>query len=130
MKNIFLAIFILLVGFQSIAQESPTISEENKIYVIVQIKPTPKDGLPKLSKKVASEIKNIQLIDNADSIYFGFTVEKDGSLSNITVKNKDINDKDIQKAIRVLEKSDWYPAKHSGKIVRYRFVLPVKIMLD
>lgn len=104
-----------------VAQESPMISEEDKIYVFVQIKPTPKEGLPKLSKKVASKLKKVQLVDNEDRMFFGFTVEKDGSLSNITVKSKDINDKNIQKAVRVLEESDWYPAKHNGKIVRSRF---------
>lgn len=127
MKNIFSVIPILFVGLQMVAQESPMISEEDKIYVFVQIKPTPKEGLTKLSKKVASKLKKVQLVDNEESIFFGFTVEKDGSLSNITVKSKDINDKNIQKAVRVLEESDWYPAKHNGKIVRYRFVLTVKI---
>ncbi len=127
MKNIILVFFFLLRGFKTIAQESPMISEEDKIYVFVQIKPTPKEGLTKLSKKVASKLKKVQLVDNEESIFFGFTVEKDGSLSNITVKSKDINDNNIQKAVRVLEESDWYPAKHNGKIVRYRFVLTVKI---
>lgn len=127
MKNIILVFFFLLIGFKTMAQEPTNNSEEDKIYVFVQIKPTPKEGLTKLSKKVASKLKKVQLVDNEDRMFFGFTVEKDGSLSSITVKSKDINDKNIQKAVRVLEESDWYPAKHNGKIVRYRFVLTVKI---
>lgn len=45
MKNTILIFFFLLIGFKTIAQESSTISEEDKIYSFVQEKASPIDGM-------------------------------------------------------------------------------------
>ena len=64
-------------------------------------------------------------------------VEKDGSLSGITVLNDKDNNKETaenkmardaarKEAVRVVQSMPkWTPAKHKGKTVRCYFILPV-----
>jgi TonB family protein len=65
------------------------------------------------------------------TIYLGFVVEKDGTLTNIKVKrgvNSDLN----EEAIRVLKlmNGNWKPAMIEGQNVRQAFTLPIKFRLD
>ncbi len=122
MRNIFLTIFILLVGFQSIAQENKQ-EEDNRIHTFAQVKAIPSEGLNKLKYKLAIELKKYKNEKDLDALIFQFIVEKDGSISNVQVKNENLSEKNIQKAVYVLEKSKWIPAKHVGKSVRSLFTI-------
>lgn len=129
MKNIILIIFYLLIGFQSIAQED-ILEEDNRIHTITQVKAIPSEGLNKLKYNLAIELKKYKNEKGLDALIFQFIVEKDGSISNIQVKNEILSEKNIQKALYVLEKSKWIPAKHVGKSVRSRFTISMGLNAD
>lgn len=58
-----------------------------------------------------------------------FVVEKDGSLTNITVLDDKLNiANDVFEIIK--EKSVWEPAIFNEKVIRSNFTLPIKIALD
>jgi len=142
MKNIFFAIFILLAGFQSIAQkkvivcEDPPIckevqKDENHIYKFVQKKAEPKEGWRNFFECFFNEFKkpNLSLGVSEVKIKLRFIVEKDSSFTDIQIIEDKYNIG--EEAIRVLKiMPKWNPAMHDGKMVRTRFTLPIKIMLD
>ena len=65
------------------------------------------------------------------TVYIGFTVEKDGSFSEITllrgVKNGPGLDTEALRVIEMMPK--WTPGRNDGRIVRVRYNLPIKCML-
>ena len=55
-----------------------------------------------------------------------FVVEKDGSLSNITVV-RSLDNSDDKEAVRIIKKMPkWIPGKLNGKVVRVYYTLPIK----
>ncbi|WLD23055.1 energy transducer TonB [Flavobacterium dauae] len=155
MKNILLIILTLFAGLQVFAQEKGVIiqacgdpsynyqakkedliKDENYIYKLVQKKAQPKEGFDVFFKNLNINIKE-ELGDKVKrsstlkyiKIKIRFVVEKDGSLTNMTI----IEDKfdlanDVFQIIK--EKSKWEPAELENKIVRMYFTLPIKIKLD
>ena len=90
------------------------------------------------------------------TVYVGFVVEKDGSISNVEVKRgvpivaidtivqinpttyaqtvklvkselSDIND-EAKRVIKAMPK--WKPGKNKGKLVRVAYILPIKFKLE
>ena len=74
--------------------------------------------------KISDEASNVKL---KGKVYIIFTVEKDGSLSEI--KNlKDIGYGTGEEAIRVLKMSpNWIPGKLNSEPVRTQYSLPITI---
>lgn len=142
MKNILLAIFIHLAGFQSIAQkkvivcEDPPIckevqKDENHIYKFVQKKAEPKEGFSCFFESFFNEFQKPNLPKETKEIRvkLKFVVEKDGSFTDIQIIEDKFNVG--EEAVRVLKmKPKWKPAEFENKIVRMYFTLPIKIMLD
>lgn len=63
------------------------------------------------------------------TVYLTFTVEKDGSLTDIKVI-RDIGCGCGEEAIRIIKMMPkWIPAKQCGKIVRQQYNLPIKFIL-
>lgn len=131
MKNIFLAIFILFVGFQIAAQESDE-DDSDKIHKFVQKKAEPKGGLKKFYEKVSEEFdqKKIPPVDTKEvRITIMLTVEKDGSLSNFKVLNDQFGI--AEETIRVLKNMPkWNPAELNGKVITTSFRFPIKITVN
>ncbi len=130
MKNILLVIFTLFLGLQLTAQE-PTESED-KVYSYVSVKAEPEGGMDNFRKDFANQFNKL---DNVPSdvkqltIKIRFVVEKDGSLTDITVKDNKYGAGD--EAIRVLKTMPkWKPAQHDGKFVRSSFTLPISILVN
>lgn len=131
MKNTILIFFFLLIGFKTIAQESSTISEEDKIYSFVQEKASPIDGMTIFYQSFIEEfqIAISRFKDNDAKVRLKFIVEKDGTFSNIT--SESTNADYGKEAIRVLKRMPaWKPAKHNGETVRSSFIMPMKIRVD
>jgi TonB family protein len=67
------------------------------------------------------------------TVYVGFVVEKDGSITNVQVKRGVSGGPGLTKAaeyaVKKLKKFET-PAKNDGKPVRYQYTLPVKFKLD
>ena len=65
------------------------------------------------------------------TVYVGFIVETDGSLTDIEVK-RGIGGGCNQEAVRVAElmQGHWNPATYDGKPVRYAYTIPLKFKLE
>jgi protein TonB len=64
------------------------------------------------------------------TVYLTFIVERDGSLTDVTVQ-KGIGAGCDEEAIRVLEKApNWKPGKQRGKKVRQRMQMPIRFTLN
>lgn len=154
MKNLIIIVFFLLVGFQLIAQESKLIEQkcdppshyqtkkedlikgEDYIYKLVHKKAQPQEGFDMFFKDLIINIKE-ELGDKIKRpltlkhivIKIRFVVEKDGSLTNMTIVDDKLSlANDVFNIINM--KPKWKPAEFENKIVRMHFTLPIKIMLD
>lgn len=64
------------------------------------------------------------------TVFLSFVVERDGSISNIEVLNKQkVGYGCEEEAIRVIKSGKWKPGKNMGQAVRVQFTLPVKYQL-
>lgn len=89
--------------------------------------PTFPGGLSEFYKYVAKNFKMPKDFKSKDKLIVSFIVEKDGSLSNINVK-QDLGFGTKEEAIRVLKNSPkWIPATANKEEVRYQYVLPIQI---
>jgi periplasmic protein TonB len=67
------------------------------------------------------------------TVYVGFVVEKDGSISNVTVKRGIANggggcNDEAVRVVKMMPK--WKPGKQQGKAVKVNYTLPVKFKLQ
>lgn len=155
MKSLIIIMFFVLAGFQLIAQEKGVIIQacgdpsynyrakkeqlikgEDYIYSLVRKKAQPIEGFDVFFKNLSVNIKE-QLGDRVKRpltlkyivIKIRFVVEKDGTLTNMTILEDKMNlANDVFNIIRM--KPKWKPAELEDKIVRMNFTLPIKIMLD
>lgn len=90
-------------------------------------------GMPSLFEFLSKEIKYPKKArkDGVEgTIYVGFIVEKDGSISNIVLKRgveKSLNE-EAMKVVKAMPK--WKAGKFEGELVRSEFTLPIKFKLD
>ena len=62
--------------------------------------------------------------------FINFVIEKNGSLSNLTVLRA-ATPEFAAEALRVVKLSPkWIPAKINGKPVRYKYVIPISFILS
>ena len=126
MKNILLTILALFTALPLIAQE-PT-GFENKIHRNVQEKANPKEGIEKFREDFIAklDLSSVPVELEKITIKIRFTVERDGSFSNIRMMENEYGLED--NAIEVLKNMPpWNPAKHEGEIVRS--VLTISIVV-
>jgi len=155
MKNLIIIVFFILFGFPLIAQEKGEVIQvcegpsydykakkedlikgEDYVYKLVHKKAQPQEGFNVFFKDLTMSIKE-QLGDKIKHpltlkyivIKIRFVVEKDGSLTDMTILEDKLNlANDVFNIINM--KSKWKPAEFENKIVRMHFTLPIKIMLD
>lgn len=112
------------------------IKDENYIYSLVRKKAQPIEGFDVFFKNLSVNIKEElgnkikrPLTLKYIVIKIRFVVEKDGTLTNMTILEDKMNlANDVFNIIRM--KPKWKPAELDDKIVRMRFNLPIKIKLD
>ena len=62
-------------------------------------------------------------------VYVQFIVEKDGTITNITVRRSSRNERLDQEAIKVIEKMpNWVPGSVRGKKVRAKQTVPIQFV--
>lgn len=117
-----------------VVEEKPVVKEEpEKIFVAVEQPAEFKGGQAAMMKWLSN---NIRYPDAAQQnniqgrVIVKFVVEKDGSISGVTVVRG--VDKDLdQEAVRVVKKMPkWQPGKNNGQPVRSYFNLPVTFKLQ
>lgn len=107
--------------------------DENKIFTTVEQKAHYPGGDAALIQFINENIQYPELAveDNAQGrVIVSFIVEKDGSISDVKVTRGRHPELD-KEAVRVVKKitKKFIPAKQNGKIVRYRFNIPVSFKL-
>lgn len=106
--------------------------EEEEIFVVVEEDPEFPGGLDSLHAFIERNLVYPQLAkDNKieGRVFVSFTVETDGSISNVKVL-RDIGGGCGAEAIRVVMKMPkWKPGKQRGKPVRVQFNLPIEFKL-
>ncbi len=114
---------------------SKTSAQDNKIYdhVGMETPPTYPGGIQKFYQFLGSNIqypksameKNIQGV-----LYVTFTIEKDGSLTDIKPEGRKLGFGTEEEAVRVLKLSKkWNPGLLSGKPVRVKYNIPMKFAM-
>ncbi len=118
---------LLCFGWTANAQ-----TEEETVFTFVEKAPEFPGGQEGLYKYLA---ENIEYPDMArelgvmGTVYVQFVVEKDGSVSNISIArgvHKTL-DKEAMRVIRMMPK--WKPGVQRGEAVRTQFTLPIKFIL-
>ena len=102
--------------------------ETNEIFLVVEEKAVPKDGLAAFYRSIGEKIvypPQALRMGIEGKVFVQFVVNKDGSFSDLTVV-KGIGFGCDEEAVRVLsEAPPWQPARQRGRPVRQRMVLPI-----
>ncbi len=121
------------VTTQPADSSNPNLDEE-KVYSFVSMETPPSypGGIEKFYKFLGENIKypaeafqnNIQ-----GNVFVSFTVEKDGSLTDIKI-DRPLGHGTDEEAVRVLKLSRrWNPGVQKGKVVRVKYNIPIKFSL-
>lgn len=135
-KKITLALAATMLAGYAVANNSTnfTTVQESPVYQSVDKAPEFPGGIPALMKYLQENIqypkeakeKNIQ-----GKAHIAFTVETDGSITEICISKSSGNTLLDNEAIRVVESMPkWTPGEQSGKPVRVAFTLPVTFHLN
>ncbi len=116
--------------FPPIFSESDDNEGDEPIYVLPEKKPAYQNGYKELIKILSENIKYPLSARSAGiqgTVYIGFVIEKDGSMSDLKVKRsveKSLNNE----ALRVVKLlgNNWIAGKNNGQNVRCSYFLPVK----
>lgn len=131
---LFIAALLLFVCVPQLtqAQEAAT-DEDNTLYTTFDEAPTYPGGAASISRFIGTNLKFPKQArkDNVEGqVVAEFTIEKDGSISDINIKTSLTPECD-QAVIDVLNKmKKWNPGKKDGKEVRALYTLPVTFKLD
>ncbi|NMH27211.1 energy transducer TonB [Flavobacterium silvaticum] len=97
------------------------------LYVELEVKPEPQDGLNKFYEYIGKNFKPAKKPEKDGKIILAFIVNKQGTLEDISIYKGLDADLDAE-AIRVLSKCDkWKPALQRGVPVRAKYMLPISI---
>ena len=114
-----------------VPEDKPDIEDET--YEVVEHMPEFPGGIEEMYKFLANNIDYPQsCIDNGvqGKAYIKFTVEKDGSISNMEVV-KSAHSLLDKEAVRVIgSMPNWTPGRQLNKVVRVNYTLPINFMLD
>lgn len=103
--------------------------EDNSIYnsAGVEVKPEYPGGMEKFYKFVQSNFKSPTTPDfPGGKIFVMFVIEKDGSLTDVKVKDIGFGTK--EEALRIISlMPKWLPAENNGKKVRCSYMLPIAL---
>lgn len=129
MQNFFFLFLLMYAAcFSTFAQNN---QKQDTIYVFVQQKATPKEGMAVFYKNFAAafELPEFPSDVNEVKLRLRFVVEKDGSFSNFEVLDGQYGLDEL--VITTMKKMPaWTPAMHNGKNVRSYFTLPIKINVN
>jgi len=107
--------------------------EIEEIFDVVEEMPEFPGGMEKLYPYLSSKVKYPRIsVDNNSQgkALINFTVEKDGSLTDVKVIKSSADKFCNKEAIRVVEgMPKWTPGKQRGKLVRVSYTIPVKFKL-
>jgi protein TonB len=111
--------------------EEPVVEE---IFDVVEEAPEFPGGMAEMYSFLGEEIKYPQMAQDNNiqgKVYVQFVVEKDGSITDVTVI-KGVHASTLDKeAVRVVsEMPNWKPGKQRGKAVRVRYTIPINFTIN
>lgn len=118
---------------KSIGDQDPAAYEEEVIFTVVEDMPEYPGGKDAFYAYIGNNIRYpVKAKENGTSgtVYITYVVEKDGSISNVSVL-RGIGDGCDEEGVRVVKgMPNWKPGKQRGKAVRVQYNLPIKFNLD
>lgn len=124
------AIFLTNIAF---CQNEVKVSDDDAIFFVVEVQPEFPGGLDSMYAYIQ---KNLVYPEKAKAegiegrVFITFTIEKDGSVSNVKIL-RGIGGGCDEAAKEVVEKMPkWKPGTQRGKPVRVQFNLPIKFELE
>ena len=126
---------IVIENNQNKKINGPVDVDSDQIFTVVEDQALPVDGIDEFYDFIAEELENkypkqAQSLGIEGVVYVQFTIEKDGSLSNITAV-KGIGAGCDQAAVNaVASYGKWIPGKQAGVTVRSQRVVPIRFVLN
>lgn len=124
------AIFLTNIAF---CQNEVKVSDDDAIFFVVEVQPEFPGGMDSMYAYIQ---KNLVYPEKAKAegiegrVFITFTIEKDGSVSNVKIL-RGIGGGCDEAAKEVVEKMPkWKPGTQRGKPVRVQFNLPIKFELE
>jgi protein TonB len=125
MKIFFLIPILSMLTLVAAAQKTDnTIPAKNDSakWIAVDVEPEFPGGIEKLYQYIT---KNIKKRDDNGKVRVSFIVEKDGSLTNITIVQS-LSDSADKECIRVMSNCPkWTPGMAGGKPARVKYTIPI-----
>lgn len=112
--------------------EQVQVQEKEEAFTVVEDMPEFSGGEQALYKYLANNIKYPAEAHEKGiegRVYVTFVVEKDGSLTEIKIARGIGNGCDKEAMRVVTEMPKWTPGKQRGKIVRVKYILPIRFIL-
>lgn len=102
---------------------------DNCIYEVAEVLPQYPGGVKALNEYIEKKIASTELCTNIKSslrTMISFIVERDGSLSDISIAKSSGNSELDAAAIKfVTEMPRWSPASNDGVLIRMKYIVPV-----
>lgn len=134
-KRAVVMLMLLMVQLTSWSQEKQEQADsiKNKVYAQVDKMPEFKGGEKKMQKYIQKHLvypPKAYLEGRGGVSYLSFTVERDGSLSNIRVIKGASGGSDLDDAAMNVIKNmpKWKPGKLQGKKVRVNYNMPIRFI--
>jgi TonB family protein len=108
------------------------VSASNDIYEVVDVMPEFEGGFPALAEFIGSNLSYPSTARERGiegTTYVSFIVEKDGSISDVQLKQGFDSACDAESLRVINSMKNWTPAQTKGEIVRARMILPIKFKL-
>jgi TonB family protein len=123
-------IVVLMVGLYP----KESLAQDDKLYnfVAMETPPTYPGGMAEFYKFLGNNVqypKSAKDENVQGTVYVSFTIEKDGSLTDIKVDRK-LGAGTDEEAVRILKLSKrWNPGMQNGKVVRVKYNIPVRFSI-
>lgn len=136
MKKLFfiLAALVLSTGWAFAQEAESPESEEDVVFVVVEQMPQFPGGQQALFNFLGENMKYPRIAKEnhiEGRVLCSFVVEKDGSISNVTVVRSGGDPSLDKEAVRLLKSMPkWVPGKQNGKLVRVKYTVPLNFRLN
>lgn len=130
-------LMLFIFSTNAVAQEVSKIENQSKDFLMtadVDVQPQFPGGILEFYKLVGQNYrvpKELSKNKTNGKVYLQFMIEKDGSLSEITILRDKLGYGAGEEAVRVLKLSPkWIPASDKGNPVRVMYSLPIMIQAE